>query len=355
MIPRRVVLPAVVLVLALAGCAGRGVAPGEDPAPVDSPTPPATAEPQGDPLPTLPLACSDFFSDADATALLYRDVSLKVDQDDTRNNTEAAQRQEGLLECIWGGDTSTDSSWDQTIVLTILPDAAAAFDEGVWQVDDGAIPYPDGSTTSEYLCPQVFDNFAWCNANVLVDGYWAQVRATTENQSDPISRDEIEASIRSIVDRLTTVISSAGPARPQWTTSAHTLTGAICAGQPFFVDVPPYPLSAAQAAGERSNAVGCSYSENVSINVVPGGAWAVPAAQAAAGKDLRAYGLISTYASTPVPGADLALYGCGAGCQAMLSIGGSSVEIYDRALHYDDGVTFLAELPAIVADVIAAG
>ena len=348
--PRLISIPlTVVLLIVLSGCASRaGVTPTDGPDTAVAPT--ATAQPDGPPQPTIPLACGDFFSESDASALLFEPVTLKLSEEWVRSLYQAAGLEAGLFHCTWGGDDNdmTDSSWNRTIDLTILPDGAAAFDEGVWQVDDGAIVYPDGSTTSEYRCDSVGTG-AYCTGNVLVDGYWANVRANTYTGAE-FSQDAMAANARSIVDRVTSVISSAGPARPAWVVADHTLTGAICSGQPLAtVSHPPY---ADGVAALRATAFRCDYNSTVAVTVLPGGGWAAASAQAS-GRPL-VYNIPPQ--AVTVAGADLALWTCADGCYALLSVGGSGVELYDSQYYAGSGETdFVAELPGIVAGIVAAG
>lgn len=308
-------------------------------APSGSPSPAA----QGDPQPTLPITCADVFSDSAASDLIYSAISLKIDQATVRNIYEASGLQAGLFQCIWGGQNKTDNSWDQTIGLDVLPNATAAFDAGVWQVDDGAVVYPDGSTTSEYLCTQVGANYAQCFANVLLNGYWAHAWVSTGDGDEPLTQDGMEASMRAIVDRLTAVIGSAGKPRVPWIVPSHALTGAFCAGQPINGTV----------ATQRTGALGCDYAPSINVGILPGGAWAVASVQA---NGKMPNWSVSTFEPTPVAGADLALWGCGDGCYALLSVGGSAVSIDDGNLYGGQGeADFVAELPAIVAAVTAAG
>jgi hypothetical protein len=353
--PQVPVIVAASFLLLLTGCGGPSAGPSpSESGPASSAGPSASPSPaaQGDPQPTLPITCADAFSDSAASALIYSPITLKIDQNTVRNVYEASGLQSGLFHCIWGGQNKTDNSWDQSIDLDILPNAAAAFDGGVWQVNDGAVVYPDGSTTSEYLCDYVDTNYAQCFANVLVGGYWAHATARTGDSGVQLTQAGMEASMRSIVDRLTAVLTSAGKGRDSWVPPSYTLTGAICAGQPLNGGFAG-PVPAEAVATQRSGALGCSYSQAVNLGILPGGAWAVASVQAS-GK--MPNWSVSTFEPTPVAGADLALWGCGDGCYALLSVGGSAVSIDDGNLYGGQGeAEFVAELPGIVATITAAG
>lgn len=344
MIPRSLLVVTVVgaVVASLSGCGVPSAPASSSPASgVASPTP--TAQAQGDPLPTLPLTCGDFFSEQAASDLLFLPVTLKVSETAVPSTVVAAALQAGATRCIWGADDKTDNGWDQTIVLEVLPDGAEAFDINVWQVDDGAIVYPDGSTTSEYLCTSVEATYAGCFANVLVGGYWAHVYVQTGGTAMSLTREVVEASLRAIVDTVTAAISGAGSPRPGWVVPSGVLAGGICAGQGFGDD----PAIGFIAAG-RAGVVHCAVGGN-SVSVLPGGAWALA--------PILAYGQptysVRSLEQIEVAGADAAAWGCGDGCYAFFSVGGSLVSLYSGDIY--DGEAFTPTLEAFVAEVVAAG
>ncbi|MCA0217273.1 MAG: hypothetical protein LCH43_07945 [Actinobacteria bacterium] len=344
MIPRSLLVVAVVgaVVASLSGCGVPSApAPSSPASGVASPTP--TAQAQGDPLPTLPLTCGDFFSEQAASDLLFLPVTLKVSETSVRSTYTAAALQAGATRCIWGADDKTDNGWDQTIVLDALPDGAEAFDTNVWQVDDGAIVYPDGSTTSEYLCSWVEPTYAGCFANVLVDGYWAHAYVQTGGSDRSLTREAVEANLRAIVDSVTAAISSAGPPRPDWIVPSGVLAGGICAGQGLGDD-----STVGSIAAGRAGMLQCTVGPN-SVTVLPGGAWAL-APILANGQPTYS---VRSLEQIEVAGADAAAWGCGDGCYAFFSIGGSLVSVYSGDIY--DGEAFTPTLEAFVAEVVAAG
>lgn len=330
------------LVLVLAGCGtpGTPATPSASVAPTTEPSSTVPVE-QGLPLPRLPLACTDLFSDTGAANVVGTAVSLRLDELTERNLAESATRQVGVLSCTWGGEFKTDNSWDQHLVIDVLPDADAAFDTGVWQVDDGAIVYPTGSTTSEYRCPWLDADYYSCFANVLVDGYWARADVQGGGEGAPV--DTVEARMRALIDDLTAAIAGAGDPNPVWVAPPDVLTGAICAGAADAV-APSYPDSVAIG---RAGVLRCEV-DGARVSVLPAGDWAVPEIQA---RGDRPYHSIPALEQVDIAGADLALTGCGDGCYAILAIAGSAVEVYSDTM---DSGPFLNELAAIVAQVVAA-
>ncbi len=344
MIPRSLAVVAVVgvVVASLSGC-GVPSAPSPSSPASEGASPTPTAAAQGDPLPTLPLTCGDFFSDQAASDLLFLPVTLKVPETAVRSTFIAAALQAGATRCIWGADDKTDNGWDQTIVLEVLPDGAQAFDTNVWQVDDGAIVYPDGSTTSEYLCASVEPTYAGCFANVLVDGYWAHVYVQTGGTDMSLTREAVEVSLRAIVDTVNAAISGAGSPRPGWIVPSGVLAGGICAGQ----NLGDNSTVGSIAAG-RSGMLQCTVGGN-SVSVLPGGAWALAPILANGQPNYS----VSSLEQIEVAGADAAAWGCGDGCYAFFSIGGSLVSLYSGDVY--DGSAFTPTFEGFVAEVVAAG
>jgi hypothetical protein len=334
--------PLVVTVVAvLAACAPVAVSPSAPATVAASSTP--TPEAQGDPLPTLPLTCGDFFSEQAASDLLFLPVTLKVPETAVPSIVVAAGLQAGATRCIWGADDKTDNGWDQTIVLEVLPDGAEAFDINVWQVDDGAIVYPEGSTTSEYLCTSAEATYPGCFANVLVDGYWAHVYVQTGGADMSLTRETVEASLRAIVDTVTAAIAGAGSPRPGWVVPSGVLAGGICAGQ----GIGDNPAIGSIAAG-RSGMLQCTVGGN-SVSVLPGGAWALAPILATGQPNYS----VRSLEQIEVAGADAAVWGCGDGCYAFFSIGGSLVSLYSGDVY--DGPAFTPTFEGFVAEVVAAG
>ena len=329
------------MVLVLAGCAPVGVTPTAEPMPTETP------EPSAMPEPTLPLECDDVFSDAEASDVLQFPVTLKLTPADINTEYDIATAQVGMFSCTWGGDNTTDNSWDQTIDLAILAEAEAEFDTGVWQVNDGATVYPDGSTASEYRCSLTDERHSMCVANLLVDGYWAQAIVNSIGSNDGRTSGTAEASMRAVVDAVTNAIETAGEARPSWTVPAEALGGEYC-GAPQQLD-PGLAQFVETVALYRSGYYTCGWNERAAVSIVPGGAWA-----------FDGFGVAPPVVSYDVPplepvtvdGADAAFAACSYYCYAMLSVGGSSftINMADSTLE-----PFLAQLPAIVSAVADAG
>lgn len=341
MSPRSIVVVAIALLAGgvLAACTptSQSDTPVETATPTASPTEAAS----GDPRPTLPLTCDELVPRADAQAAVGYPVELREREGDIASPVSIAALQAGILSCVWGGEDRTDNSYDQTLTIDVLPDAVQAWDVGVWQIDDGAVVYPDGSTTSEYLCQQVFDGgtvgaVAYCDGNVLVGGYWARFHVQALVADDAAAA----AVMRGLLDSLAARLADAGPATPAWVPPAGALTGAACAPWPG----PEYVSSPEFVAAARAGMRRCD--GEVQVAVIPAGAWAVPLI------DGRRPSYSITLAPVEVPGTDAAQAGCGDGCMAIVAVHGSALALSADVYTLDE---FLPLLPSAIETVVAGG
>lgn len=356
----RVAATGILAVLVLSGCAPTDVtapntAPVASPSSTPSPTPSAPVAPQA----ILPLACSDLFSAEEASALVLEDLAVVVDETLARNSGEIRLRQAGMLGCVWGGERST-SSWWQKLEVRILADAEAEFDVGVWQIDDGAVVYPAGSTTSEYLCPYVDDRELQCFANVLVNGFWAHAELQNIGGSGGLTQAIAEESMRTIVNRLTERMAQAGPGRPAWAPPVDALRGQICGGQVADRDVESVDLRnpesvvwsrTAEPECELTAASGIDYS----VTVYVGGGWALPRMVE---RLEHPGGLVSLPRRIDIEGVEFAWAACGENCLATFEVGSSAVTVYSSVASREAGLTddeFVADVASLVPHILAAG
>jgi len=347
----------------LAGCAQGS--PDTTAVPSASPAEPVVL---AEPVATLDVACADVLSDQAASDLLQSPVSLKVNSADIRSVRDVARLQAGMLTCVWGGEDKTDNSWNQSIVLSVLPDAAADYDAGVEQVDDGAIVYTVGDL-SEYLCSYVDANMSQCAANLLIDGYWAQVSSTSVGTIEGRTQATADQSMESLLDTLAGAITGSSAA-PAWSAAPGAVSGGFCSDpgstavvQTAFASsayalrdnalVPPLP--AADVAQNRAGMVSCSWADGagnyVSAAVVPGGSWSMASLKAAPPQVSYDAPELSVAA---VAGADGALIGCGGSgyCVGILSVGGSLLSLNAPDIGVD---AFTAAASATAAAVVSAG
>lgn len=370
---------AVAVALVLVGCV-----PQPTPATSDAATPTATSSPTPAaaalPTPTLPVTCADVLTDQAASDILQTPVQLTVDEAGIRGIDTIADRQAGLLTCVWGGESKTDNGWDDTIDLDVLPNAAADYDAGVWKVDDGATPYTVGDL-SECLCSPVDANGqSVCAANLLLDGYWAHAYTQT-SFTDGRTLASAEASMATLLDSLAATITAAGAPNTAWSRPGDAIAGTFCAdpgastgvirdafatpdlAAPVADESSTGLQTAAQAAEGRSGETRCAWStaqagyvENdrtgsVYLQIVPGGAWAFPSLLAT--PPAVSY-MLSALTPVTVPGGYPAIAACNDAneCYAMLSVGGSLLGIGGDGQPLE---AFATSVGAVADAVLAAG
>lgn len=209
---RRAALGAVVLLLALTGCAAP-VAPVETP--VSSPRPTATAEPVvlDVPLARIPDACAELLPPETLAALgagweLARDGVAAAPQ----TALQTARRQAATTDCAWAGPDGA------TLALLVIPDAS--LDEFGYSVRhlflDGALPDAFGDD-SLIVCDD-----AGCDFSALVaEQYWFAGRAEAV---DAATLTPVVADLRA---RAT---AAAGSPNPEWTNppAVHPGWGRTC-------------------------------------------------------------------------------------------------------------------------------
>jgi hypothetical protein len=293
-------------------------------------------------------------------------IQLRVAETTLRGARDIAGLQSGLLSCVWGGESKTDNSWDQTIVLSVLPHAAADYDAGVMQVDDGAVVYTVGDL-SEYLCQGADEYQSRCTANLLTDGYWVQLAVNSGGSNDGRTLGSAEAGMRTLLDSLFAAVSGASAQRPDWVAPGVGSGGAFCtdpastgtvqgafsnpALAPRDYTSPP-PYGAATVAQQRAGLAACGWSDGagagVDVTVVPGGGWAFPALLASPPQ--VSYDLPPLEAAS-VPGTDSALAVCGESgyCYAIVSVGGSAVAVSGPDIGIDAFVNAVATVATAVA------
>lgn len=351
-----------VLLALLTGCATGDVAEPPSVAPTPTATPTPTLAAPVAPQSILPLACADLFSAEEASALVLEEVSVIEDESSVRNLSAIAARQAGLLYCRWGGEDATDNSPNFRLDVSILPDAAEAFDVGVWQVDDGATVYPAGSTTSEYRCYQILESYGACFVNVLVDGFWARAELSNRGEESGFTSAVADTTLMSIVDTLTAAIEGAAAPRAAWEPPAGALSGAICGGGTVPAGTGEslrYPEFVAHDRVVRpectvTGASGTSYG----LTVVVGGAWALPTMM----EELRSpWYEVGPLAPVQLAGVEHAAYGCLAFCYVVADVGSSALSISGTPPGWNGGEiagyedAFLADVASLIPQIAAAG
>ncbi|WP_344776324.1 hypothetical protein [Gryllotalpicola kribbensis] len=278
-----------------------------------------------------------------------------------------AAAESGYYSCRWHGE-ATQSIWG--IQLAVLPDAASAFQEAKAQSVSSADYTHLASTSigddSFTRCAHT-DALSGCELDVLSDGIWFTVRAssTAGHEPEPAAyADGLAALARSVIARVTaqgTPPQAVSAPASRWTgmTDCAAFTRALSA----HIATPAYTFDAGTDgtdaylpgfgyATKQSGAFSC-YSGNAdapTVVVVPGAgswAWDVPLASEDA---VSAPVTITQLSTAGVPGLDAARYACmgNVGCWADAVIDGAMVTVIQPMGNSSVGATTaLAELEAI--------
>lgn len=334
------------MIVLLTGCTS---AEQPEPTPPPTPTPSPTAAPQGDPWSTLPVECSDIVDQGDAATMTGAPVELN---DELQGSIDwAAKQQLGVLQCMWSeGHWSGSESSAPSVLLSVFRDTQSDFSWDGWQFYANSSEYPEGSTASRYHCSVAVDGSGYCQFVIDADGYWAQGDLITAAGSQDAA--SMEASTRGLIDAVTAAIDGAGPARDAWVIPEGSLTGAYCdTREPRVVYTEGQPLDLYSATLKRSALVRCSEpSPRIDIDVLPGGAWALPLA------DGKASGYkLPPYSVQNVDGVGDILVSCNFGCSALVAVGESLVHVYAFYDVASDVTTFAPLLKTSLDGIEAAG
>ena len=359
--------PILLTALVLGGCTPTApvptASPGGTPVAVSTPTPTPSAAAL--PVIRVQTTCSDLFAASDI-ATLVQDTHVALRDDGTgspANIIDIAARQRGLLTCTWGGVNRTDTSYDQGLRVTIVPDAAAEFATNLPNILAAFAPAVKNTAgdKSAYNC-QIEDPGFSCNAEMLVGTDW--VGLTLQNDgSTPFTSSAVKTKIQTVLTTLATKVRATPASLPAWPIpdatippfcSSSTGTSKLRSifGSPhlekngdspvFTAEVIPLAEPTYDECDWSGGGTGSSHTQFVGVSILEGGSWALP-------------GLASTlptvysdghYAAVTVPGATDALLACGEECLLSFSVG-------DDAYEVDFDNTPSAKTPATLAAVVA--
>lgn len=309
--------------LLLAGC----TAPTPDPtaSPTTTPTPTPTPTQAAEPWSTVPLACGDLLTDAEASAAAQKDVTLRDSGYSLRSLSDFAAAQGGLLICTWAEPGSTGPS---ALSMRVLSSATQVYEEP-------SSVYGQGCDETGIAC-------GW---DALVGDNWVAFGAMDQAlgaQRDPAAWD---AAVALVASRIET----AGPPRDPWQPPSSGFAFQVCDGQADPFDA--YPANVSSVASDRAGLVWCSQG-----GFLAGGAWAIDDLLRVSPAPYRHDPQWQVY---PVEGADIAVVAQGEECQALLTVGVDAFALAGE--HVDDGTgvlscdAFFAGLPQQLAAVLAAG
>lgn len=326
----RMLAPAAVLLLLLAGCATPVAAPPSTP----TPEPTVTAAPA--------LACADLIPLADLQAAITTPLSVKIDEQSApRGSTDLIFLQAGGVHCVWGGENRTDGSWDEGLDVRILTADAASIDSIL-----AATTFPEGAvfdTIGERSALGCFSGEFWQCTALVYDGG----RLVSATVSDSGATGDAIATAQSVLDTVAAAIAATSPNSPIAPEPNSFDGGEVCNDPAITadalgadpadlalvpIDLGPGILSIAstqvehlrctwQLAPGNAGAVAAFW-----ITVVPGAGWQFERMQE------QPDGVAGYSAGSAVPiqieGAEGALVACGDGCWAGVLYQGSVLELY---------------------------
>jgi len=373
-----IVLPVAVALL-LAGCSTPAPAATSAPSSTPTSTGAATATPAPTPtasvLPTvrIPLHCADLFTQTTLSTDLGTKVSLKrTESSQPRDLDEAADRQYGTLECVWGGKTMTDSGYDQTLDLSVAPDSADAYADNItalkkFEAMKLAVSIGDGGALGceTYNTGADSDRIMYCNSTMLVGTSWVTARVQgngPKTLTTAVANARVEKMLTTIAGSLAGVTTS-----PAWTPPAGSplafcsspdATAAVrtAFAAPKLQKTKPDEASPFDA-GTISQGKGvysyCGWQlsppgvsgtgtvTNIGVTTLAGGGWLIP--QLVAAPPTQWY--VGQYKAVDIAGAGRGIEACNnADCNAMMQIAGSAVSISFDDLGASRNRAYLAAL-----------
>jgi hypothetical protein len=344
---------ALAAVALLAGCAAPAVQQTNAPTTAPSVTPTPTPTPTAAALPQVrvPLTCANLFTVSAVSTLVDGAVTVAGDESSPLTDFQSiASRQLGTLTCAWGGKDRTDSGYDQGLILYITPDSAANFAAnlaGLKKVGSLTTLNTAGDE-SAYGCNS--STGYYCNANMLVGGYWLTATLQDTLGKTKVSVPAANQRMQKVLDSVATALASAAPAVAAWIPPTASSSG-FCTDADRTVLIRsaftsphllPHRVAAnsldALTIAESGDAYGyCDWQQanlqigapkgqtsDVYVQELAGGAWAIP--QLVASPPTQFY--FGKYKSITIPGTTGALLGCNnADCDAILGVGPNAIEV----------------------------
>jgi hypothetical protein len=337
----------------LAGCAAPKVqqttAPTTTPPVSATPTPTPTADAL--PQARVPLNCANLFTASAVSGLVDGTVTVAGDETSPLTDFQSiASRQLGTLTCVWGGKDRTDGGYDQGLILYISPDSAANFAAnlaGLKKVGSLTILNTAGDE-SAYGCNS--STGYYCNANMLVGGYWLTATLQDNLGKTKVSVSAANKRMQKVLDSVARALAAAAPAVAAWMPPTASSSGfctdadrtALIRSAFTSPHLLPHRVAAnsldALTIAESGDAYGyCDWQQanlqveapkgqtsDVYVEELAGGAWAIP--QLVASPPNQFY--FGKYKSITIPGTTGALLGCNnADCNAILGVGPNAIEI----------------------------
>lgn len=338
------VLACVATATALAGCAGPAthhqsgkhshVATGPRP----TPTPTEAAAP---PV-RVPVACTSILDNARAAALIGKPVVYSRDASTLPKDIRSiAERQYGSLDCLWAGPDVTDGAFVESVGVTITPDASAAYQHSVPEIEKEAGEEVTlrnvAGDQSEISCTN--DLGVFCDSNMLVGQFWTDVTLFAPGTTSTATAG---TQLKSVLVTIAGLLRSA-QAAPAWNppgtlpdfcddshSNASTAAMNTALASRAYAWDPGETVAPTAATWEQytSQFASCGFTSttgSLRVSLLQGGAWAMPLLLADTKKDALGRGPFTTL---DIPGVGTAAYDCtgqSGGCQALVADGSNLV------------------------------
>jgi hypothetical protein len=253
----------------------------------------------------------------------------------------AAERQLGVLRCVWGGGTGrTDGGWDDGVTVSVQTEADAAYRTNLannWSYSSDYFVADTVGDDSIYTCSTWGGAYS-CTGELLSGKTWSSV--TVSGASGAVNNeDEANSRFEAVLHSVDAAVRSAGPLRslwhapegvldPRWfceDAGASVLVGSAWNLGPLVPPMDDYPDERFLAAGGRS----CGWNQTtgdqtwVQVTVLRGGAWSLDAFES----DPPDVWWLGDFTPVELEGVDRAYVACGDGCKLAMSIEGSRVEV----------------------------
>jgi hypothetical protein len=362
------VASAAAIVLALSACAPatKVSLPSSSPHRTHGPVVVHPAKQAAIPSVRVPVKCSALFTDALVAGLI--DAPVKVHVDETTapvDIVDIAPRQNGTLDCVWGGDRQ-DSGYTESLTIDVTPDGAAGYAANLAGLSAENAPVTSNTAGDKSVYGCVVESAISCVGNMVVGSYW--VTANILELSNPSATPAIANSrIQQVLTTVATALKTA-KAGPAWTPPGAALPGfCSAAGSTAQVNTALGVSDFALVGEDEGTADAASYTQlpgvysqctwqsaggaspftYAAIAMLRGGAWVLPSLP---GKlNTRAY-MLGAYTAMTIPGATAAAGNCSTDadeCLVALTIGSVLVVV-----NMDDPST--AQSTAALTKLVAA-
>lgn len=295
------------------------------------------------------VKCADLFSESDASSLVGEAVKLRLDESSSPVGiTDIAARQRGILACTWGGTDQKDGFYNESLTVTVVPDASAEFATDFPKTDTATDPTATNTAGSQsaYGCYTGIDPLL-CVADMLAGSDWVTVQLQNQ-RGTVLSRAAESQKVQQVLTSVATSLSRAtalapwvpppGPALGFCTSPTNLDQVRSAVKSSDFISAPP-ELGAADArtlAQFEDTFAQCEWGlptftsggpgqlAYLLVSMLRGGAWALPAMTQSPPTDWQ----FGQYAPISIPGTTSAILACNpTDCAAIVAIGSTAVEI----------------------------